>query len=999
MVQANGMNELLTCIEEVANELTTPEELAELTQDRVGVEHLAKQALMVVVSVTVIRYANKRWLQGHNTAPPTPLRIAEKCLSEGRAQDGESVAASLLEALRHPAVQTLTASAQSPLIKAAIADQQERLTSRGCSNRLIQRVAYRVRSLAEMRPAEFAASLKELNRRFHERDWEVLYEGEGIKGRAVVGPRFVLLNATDEICSVEEAGPLAQEPAEPQSVAVSQPSTTPLASTIGPDEAVASAHLRDLIPEFNRALSQEISASKGSRGQYYTLKQGRHVGERDRQQIYSFEVEEQIHVPDESPIALRVGEQETRGVLVAAKDYVVVVSLDSHIGERVPTATLLAEPWFLLEELQLRMTELLTEPCGKAELLLRPAGSKATSASASVPCERDLNQDQQGAVRLVLGSEVAFIWGPPGTGKTTTLGATVAALADEGETVLVTAHSNVAVDVAMHAVLQWMPEEMHGSGEVLRFGPIYRHDLEDLKLITVEETVRRLHEDLIRELRSLQHQERVLLDETRLEHRAQQAWLQLKQLRQRLMPIEEKLDEIERELVRSARVVGCTLSKAEIAREVIERRFDAVVVDEVSMASIPACVYAASRATKRVAVFGDFRQLSPIAISDGEAAKRWLKRDVYEEAGIVSAVDAGRRPEYLAALQTQYRMTSTICGLVNQLAYGDMLKTADGLDSRLRPQVALPPEPGRSVIVVDTERMKPYCYQEAKAGSYSRFNPASALASMSIASEVSAADSSTSIAIVTPYAAQARLLNAMVLDSGLQTRAKSSTVHRFQGGEEDVVILDLSDGRPQKYLSKLLWEEENHEALRLLNVALSRAKAKVFIVGETEWLSSKCNSAGTLGLLLRQLIDHHVPFHFLSSNHTDQSGRGRLVSPDEASSLIEADLSAAKRELLLRYAAEACDDALFGAINDAVARGVAVTIDCLHAAIGRLRQRASGCAISVAPLKPLETVCRVDDDVLWLCSWLCPNLKYADRPTVRIAGRRTVSALSTLLGL
>ena len=1002
MAEINNVDGVLLCIEEVGNELVAREELTELAQDPAGVADLAKQAFTAVVSVAVVRYVIVRWREGHSTPPPEPLRMVDSCFSRKHSPDGQPIAAKILQALADPTVGILTSSMHSSVVELARANQQERLRRKGCSDRVVLLVAHSVEELAQTKGTEFAAALKELNRRFHQYDWDILYEGEAIKGRTVTGPRFVLVDEADEICSVEEALLFSEQRVAPERAVTSRPSSASSLSSVSdsPAEPVASSYLRNLIPELNMALAQEITACKGSRAQSYTLTQGRRVGERNRQDIYSFDVEVQIHIPDESPIAIRVGEEEVRGSLVAARDYVVVLALDQQVGERIPLATLLAEPWFLLEQLQLRMIELLTEPCGKAELLLRPAGARTTRASADVPCERDLDQDQQEAVRLVLGSDVAFIWGPPGTGKTTTLGATVAALMECGETVLVTAHSNVAVDVAMHAVLRWMPEEMHGSGEVLRFGPVYRRDLEDLRLITVEETVRRFHEDLVQELRSLQQQERALLEQTRVEHQAQQAWVQLKQIRLRLAPIEEKLDEVERELVRSARVVGCTLSKAAIAPEVIERRFDAVIVDEASMASIPACVYAASRANRRVAVFGDFRQLSPIATSNEDAAKRWLKRDIYQQAGIVEAVESGQQPDYLTALRTQYRMTSSICALVNGLAYEGMLQTADGLDERLRAQTELPPEPGRSVIVVDTERMKPYCYQEARAGGYSRFNPASALAALSIVSEVTQADASTSVALVTPFAAQARLLNAMLFDSGLQQRAVASTVHRFQGGEEDVVVLDLPDGRPQKGVSILLWQEENQEALRLLNVALSRAKAKVFVVAQTDWLDAKCAKRSALGQLLRQLIDRHTPFRFPTSKHADPSGLGRLMRQEEALYVLEDDIRGAKKELRLRYAAAVCDDTFpFDAIRNArTDNRVELGVDCLRASRDRLRQRL-GCEVTITPLSPLETICRVDEQVLWLCSWVCPELSYADRPTIRLHGRRTVSVASALLGL
>jgi hypothetical protein len=289
-------------------------------------------------------------------------------------------------------VTTLTSPMQSATVRRAIADPQERFASSRCSDEVVLLVAYLVQTIAELRGDDFSAALDRLRGSFNRRDVELLYEGETVAGRRVAGPRLVLLGETDEIHQTSEIRQDESQTKTRQGMengGKAQPDPVAQSATVEP--AAASDRLRRLLPQFNTALADEIVASKGSRGQSYTLTRGRHVGEREHQHIYSFDVEVQIHIPDESPIALRTRGQEVRGVLVASRDYVVVLALERDIGEQIPTATLLAEPWFLLEELQQRIAELMVRPCGKAEQLLRPDDVASAKASVDVPGFSDLD--------------------------------------------------------------------------------------------------------------------------------------------------------------------------------------------------------------------------------------------------------------------------------------------------------------------------------------------------------------------------------------------------------------------------------------------------------------------------------------------------------------------------------------------------------------------------------------------------------------------------------
>ena len=147
--------------------------------------------------------------------------------------------------------------------------------------------------------------------------------------------------------------------------------------------------------------------------------------------------------------------------------------------------------------------------------------------------------------------------------------------------------------------------------------------------------------------------------------------------------IEEKLNQVEATLISEAKVIGATLTKTYIDDRLQERSFDTVLLDEASMAPIPALWVAAGTAANNLVIVGDKEQLPPISHAadpekePGSPATRWLGREVFTAAG------ANEETPFLVQLTTQYRMKPAISKIANDLAYGGRLR--DGDERRLRP--------------------------------------------------------------------------------------------------------------------------------------------------------------------------------------------------------------------------------------------------------------------------------------------------------------------------
>jgi len=195
---------------------------------------------------------------------------------------------------------------------------------------------------------------------------------------------------------------------------------------------------------------------------------------------------------------------------------------------------------------------------------------------------------------------------------------------------------------------------------------------------------------------------------------------------------------------------------------------------------------------------------------------------------------------------------------VSDLFYGGRLKDAPAKatsmqwkrDSLVREIVGHAPCQGSVLGLFPLEGVGAWCNTEWQ--NKSRFNILSALLAVGLALEC---DPTHSVGIITPYAAQARLLNRILQDLGQDgPHIVAATVHRFQGQEKNVILFDSVDGEPQKKAGVLLMGGHGSTAMRLVNVAITRAQGKFIALVDREFLSEKHPATSPL----RQLLDHQM---------------------------------------------------------------------------------------------------------------------------------------------
>ncbi|GAA1635713.1 hypothetical protein GCM10009828_074690 [Actinoplanes couchii] len=285
-------------------------------------------------------------------------------------------------------------------------------------------------------------------------------------------------------------------------------------------------------------------------------------------------------------------------------------------------------------------------------------------------------------------------------------------------------------------------------------------------------------------------------------------------------PLEDR-----RRICRDAGIVAATAHQV-VLETLRELTFDVVILDEANMTSAVLAMLVAGSGSGHTVLAGDFRQLPPTAQADTLDVLDWLYRSPFERAGIAQAVTRGEEPPGLVTLTEQHRMRDDIGRVVGRAFYPERpLRTAGTVSKRRRPRRAS--WATSDLLLLDTSGLRPRT-------TGTRYNVPHLQLSAAL---VRGGAAVRSLGLVTPFVSQARLLESL-LPPNRGDSWTASTVHRFQGGERDVVVYDTVDtGYGVRDLHQ--WYTDGHPGstgARLLNVAASRAREHLVIVGAMDSL-------------------------------------------------------------------------------------------------------------------------------------------------------------------
>lgn len=420
-----------------------------------------------------------------------------------------------------------------------------------------------------------------------------------------------------------------------------------------------------------------------------------------------------------------------------------------------------------------------------------------------------LNASQEKAVNEVLwAKDVAVVHGPPGTGKTTTLVEAIFETLRRESQVLVCAQSNMAVD--------WISEKLVDRGiNVLRIGNPTR--VNDKMLSFTYERRFEAHPDYP-QLWSI----RKAIRELRQQRKHADSWHQkMDRLKSRATELELR---IRSSLFGEARVIASTLTGA--ANRVLEgEKYSTLFIDEAAQALEAAC-WIAIRKAVRVILAGDHCQLPP-TVKSIMALKGGLGKTLMER--IVE-----NKPETVTLLKMQYRMNEQIMKFSSEWFYNGMVESA-------------PTVSHRGILDYDTPMMwidTAECdgKEEFVGENFGRINRAEAELTLQTLQQYlekigkqRILEESIDVGIISPYRAQVQLLRKELRKREFFRPYRHlltvNTVDGFQGQERDIILISLvrsNDGGDIGFLRDL----------RRMNVAITRARMKLIILGSSETMTS-----------------------------------------------------------------------------------------------------------------------------------------------------------------
>lgn len=432
-----------------------------------------------------------------------------------------------------------------------------------------------------------------------------------------------------------------------------------------------------------------------------------------------------------------------------------------------------------------------------------------------------LNESQNNSLAKILDSrDVAFIHGPPGTGKTTTIVEAIRFTVKAERQVLVCAPSNAAIDLLVDKLSQQ-------GLKVLRIGHPARVTEQSLSKTMDAQIAEHPHFNELRTLRKRMEQVRHQAGQFKRnfgyaekEHR--------RLLREEAKSLKADADMLEfyiiNDLLNKTEAVCCTLvgSSHSVLRG---RKFSTVFIDEAGQALEPACWIPLLK-SQRVVFAGDHCQLPP-TIKSQEAAIQGLAKTLFEK-GIA------KYPELASMLQVQYRMHEAIMEFSSAYFYENKLIAHESVKHELLRPYEQPIEFIDTAGGGYTEKQDPE--------TLSRYNQAEAellihqveklVESIGISSWL---DEGITMGIITPYSAQVDKLqhlaeNSSILEA-LHRLISINTVDAFQGQERDVIAICFVRSNEKSEVGFL-------SDIRRTNVAMTRARKKLMLIGDSATLGA-----------------------------------------------------------------------------------------------------------------------------------------------------------------
>ncbi|GKZ01089.1 hypothetical protein MPSEU_001060500 [Mayamaea pseudoterrestris] len=410
----------------------------------------------------------------------------------------------------------------------------------------------------------------------------------------------------------------------------------------------------------------------------------------------------------------------------------------------------------------------------------------------------EMNPDQQLAITAAFtATDYTLIQGFPGSGKTSTITFLIRLLAAHDKRILVTSYTNAAVD---NVVLKLMDKGVATTNSGHPLPPLVRvgrpGDCHEGILPVMTSTIA---EDI---------EKNALTQGDGME-----------------------LATFVRRTIDSAKIVAVTVLTAPRSPQLLGQQFDVVIVDEAGQISQPAIIGALMSADTFVLV-GDHMQLPPLVSSE------LAEKGGYGVSMLKLLADA--HPDVVAKLSFQYRMNADICQMSNDLIYNGALKCAnDNVRNQMLVLTGYPENvaqgwlrdtlnPAMPVVFINTDSAIEESFtplEHTRAGKTVNATESTIVRNI-VGSLVDCGVQADTVGVISPFRAQVHFISKCPSIATAKTKGlEVSTIDRYQGRDKAVIIISFVRSNEKKKVGRLL------EDFRRLNVAVTRAKCKLIMVG------------------------------------------------------------------------------------------------------------------------------------------------------------------------
>ncbi|SMO44868.1 DEAD/DEAH box helicase [Gracilimonas mengyeensis] len=592
--------------------------------------------------------------------------------------------------------------------------------------------------------------------------------------------------------------------------------------------------------------------------------------------IYTFETQNKgLRFAEE--IKAKIDDKEYTVHPVEFKEKKVRLEFPKNVGNKIGEVFLEWENDYVLKKMEEHLLKLQekADDIPQLKALLQPDKYfKERSESPQVKTDEWRNEAQTEAIEKSLKNNILYVWGPPGTGKTATLGYIIANHLRQNKRVLFVSNTNRAVDVgllsAMDALYEVAPD--FDLQKTTRFGEAALDDprLED---ILFEHQVKTKLDSRKSDAVSLSN---LLANYESLQEKVDDMMRNGEEIPQKLemetqmagnkvdeyggpRELEEKVEKLmsvnERSELKKKQLVATTLAKVCTSELFYHLSYDAVVVDEGSMAGIPYMLLMAAKSKNHLVVAGDPMQLPPIAITNHPKSREFLEHDIFTYVSKSESTEDlfnwhDFNPEFTCFFDVQYRMKDDLAGVISSVFYEGRLKSGKPADGR-----QLESGNAASVALIDTAKYNPALEQETGERGFKPINEVHHRLIEESVKRLTKNHAPDDIGIIVPFRNSVYKVRSHLWKKGFAD-IEVGTIHTFQGREKPVIIFDTvmsgewQSGGKRHYSVRPFDEDKNGLSVpRLLNVAFSRSKELLVIIADMEHIG-KVYGSKFLGRLL-----------------------------------------------------------------------------------------------------------------------------------------------------